>query len=111
MSPQPRPEPVIDIRDERMKDLKVQEKEQRLKLLKGKKTAIDLIDLAYNYAAMRGLVQKRAISEERALLVQEAVNNLDGDDEAAFDRLMAAYTFHEDDEDVAALVGDARRHG
>lgn len=75
---------------------------------KPKKTAIELIDLAHEYATMRGLVRKRELSPERGMIVQESVEALSDEDMYAFNSLIATYAFGSDAPDLVTLVGGAR---
>ena len=73
---------------------------------KRSKAAMDLIDLAHDFAISRGLVRKRELSADRMLLLEEAVNSLSETDLEAFNTLVAQYTFGSDMPD---LVGITRR--
>jgi PBSX family phage portal protein len=103
MKPAPEP-PGPDKNDKEMKDLKVKEQREKLRLIKGKKTANELIDLVHDYATMKGLVQKRELTPETQLLVEEAVDHLDSEDRTAFNRLFASYVFGGDDPDLQQIV-------
>jgi capsid portal protein len=71
---------------------------------KAPKKASDLIDLAHQYAAMRGLTKKREFTPERQLLLKEEVEGLSPDDTESFNRLLATYTFGKDTPDLVAIA-------
>lgn len=70
-------------------------------------TALELIDLAHDYAASKGLIQKE-VSEERKLVLKEELENLTVKDLEAFHTLVAQYTFGSDE---PGLVSIASYHG
>jgi hypothetical protein len=75
------------------------------------KTASEIVDLAQDFASIRGLTQKRELTPERVQLVQQQVLTLEGEDRKAFDTLLASYLFDVDavdDPDLVALAGYAR---
>ena len=67
------------------------------------KTAMELIDLAQDYAAARGLVRKQDLSEERRLLVLDEVDALTSEDLTAFNSLVASYTFGSNSPDLVQI--------
>lgn len=73
-----------------------------------KKTAIELIDLAHDYATVRGLVKKQELSPERELVVLEEVDQLEGSDKQAFNRLLAQFTIGSDDPELADVIAAVR---
>jgi PBSX family phage portal protein len=75
------------------------------------KTASEIVDLAQDFAAIRGLTQKRELTPERVQLVQQQVLVLEPEDRRAFDALLASYIFGveaADDSDLVELAGYAR---
>lgn len=76
--------------------------------VKVKKSATELITLAHDYAALKGIVKKRELSPERELLVMEDVELLTAEDAHAFNTLIAQYAFGEDAEDLIHIVGNIR---
>jgi len=84
-------------------------KKPQLKLVpKERKSAIELIELAQDYAASQGLIQKRDVSPERQVITEEAVRGLDEAELHAFNRLIATYAFGDDDPDLVTLVANTR---
>ena len=75
---------------------------------KKKKAAMELIELAHDYAVVQGLVKKQELSPARALLVKEEIEELTEDDERAFNTLLAQYAFGSDDPDLVAIVANGR---
>jgi PBSX family phage portal protein len=99
------PEPQANPNEAEMQKLKVQEQQLKNKnLAKGPKKATELIDLAHDYACMRGLVRKRALPIDRALVVKEEVASLTGEDRDAFEQLLAQYAFGKSDAQLQRLV-------
>lgn len=72
------------------------------------KTAMELIDLAQNYAAVRGLVKKADMTEDRGIEIRQAVDNLAGEELMAFNSLLATYTFGSDSPDLMSIVSRTR---
>lgn len=68
------------------------------------KKAIELIELAHDYASMKGLVSKREITPQRELLVKEEIEDLLLEDREAFNRLLATYTFGGDSADLVGIT-------
>lgn len=111
--PTPKPEPKEPAPPEKepteneqeMESLKIREQREKVRLLRGKKTATEIITLAHDYAALKGLVQKGdPLTVEASLQVAEAVAALTGDDLDAFNRLWATYAFGDDSDDLAAVA-------
>lgn len=113
-SPQPKPaEKPLEksLHETEMEKLKLEE--QRLKnkqLARTPKKATEIIELAHNYAAMKGLVQKRELSVDQQLIVKEDVAGLNEEEREAFDSLLSTYVFGADSEDLVSIVGHAHQH-
>lgn len=111
-SPQPTPEPPKESgpskNEKTMEELKIEEQKLKNKQMKEKpkekKAAIELIELAHDYAALQGLVRKRELSPERVLLVKEEVEQLTQEDMHAFNSLLAMYAFGADDDSLVNIV-------
>lgn len=69
------------------------------------KTAVELIELAHDYAAIKGLVVKGDISPEHKMLVQEEVDQLSPQEMQGFQTLIAQYVFGDTDPDLVDIVG------
>jgi hypothetical protein len=72
------------------------------------KAASELVDLAQDFAAMRGITQKREVSPERSQQVLQSIATLTPEDRHAFDSLLASYLYavdSPDDPDLVALAG------
>jgi PBSX family phage portal protein len=72
--------------------------------VKTPKTALELIELAQDYAAMKGLTKKRDISEEQSIALRETVAGLNAEETTAFNSLLATYTFGSDSPDLVAIT-------
>jgi hypothetical protein len=77
---------------------------------KGRKTAMELVDLAQDYAALHGLTQKREFPQSLALKLEDEVANLSPRDKKAFNTLIALHTFGSSDPDLVAIAGHAHCH-
>jgi PBSX family phage portal protein len=70
-----------------------------------KKTAMELVMLAKDYASMSGLLtQKAELSEERQALIKFDIDNLEPKDLMAFNELLATYTFGASTPDLVKLT-------
>jgi PBSX family phage portal protein len=75
-----------------------------------KKKAMELIDLAHDYASMRGILTERTISPQRALVIKEEVAELDEEEVEAFNSLLATYAFNTSDPELMELIGYTHEH-
>lgn len=73
-------------------------------------TPTELIDLAQDYLAMKGLVAKREIGSVRADYVTAAVRRLTKSERPVFDSLIAAYTYGSGEPDLVHLAHHACLH-
>lgn len=109
-SPQPEPEPQEQpvkpvVLNPGQKIVPFPNKPNTQGMQKQSKTAIELIDLAHDYAAIKGLIRKREVSPERQVLVEESVSDLSHSEMRAFNSLIATYAFGADDADLVSLSG------
>jgi PBSX family phage portal protein len=75
-----------------------------------KKTAIELINLAKDYAALTGLVQKRELSEDREVVVKFEIQNLGPEDLQVFNTLLSSYAFGSSSPDLVSLAHHSHAH-
>jgi PBSX family phage portal protein len=75
-----------------------------------KKSAMELIELAQDYAGLQGLIQKNDLTEERKLLVKEEISGLESADLEALNSLVATYTFGATSPDLIEMVACGHGH-
>jgi PBSX family phage portal protein len=74
------------------------------------RTATQLIELAQDYMAMKGLTRKRDLGAARQAQVTVEVSRLTKAERRAFDSLVAISTYGQDDPDLVRIVAHAHRH-
>lgn len=75
-----------------------------------KKSALELIEMAQDYAAMQGLIQKSDLTVERQLILKEELSGLDAKDMEALNSLVATYTFGASTPDLVGMVACGHGH-
>ena len=75
-----------------------------------RKTASELVDLAQDFLALRGLVAKREIGTARQAAVIKDMALLSKGDRKAFDSLIAAYTFGSGEPDLVNIAHHTCNH-
>jgi PBSX family phage portal protein len=73
------------------------------------RSATELIDLAQDYMAMKGLTKKRDLGAVRQAQVTVEVSRLTKAERRAFDSLVAISTYGQDDPDLVRVVAHAHR--
>jgi PBSX family phage portal protein len=71
---------------------------------KKKKTAMEILELASDYAAMKGLTHEPKPSEIRSAALKADVSTLDPDDLQALNEVLATYMFGQSTPDLARIV-------
>jgi PBSX family phage portal protein len=74
------------------------------------KTASELVELAQDYLSLKGLSQKREISDARSNAIKSEVLQLSRQDRKSFDSLVAAYTFGSGEPDLVNIASHICDH-
>ena len=80
------------------------------KLSQDRKTASELVDMAQDFLAMKGLVKKREVGAVRQAAVVADMARLTKNDRKAFDSLIAAYTFGSGEPDLVNIAHHTCNH-
>jgi hypothetical protein len=75
-----------------------------------KKTAMDIVDLAEDYAALKGLTRKRDFTPTQTQRILDEVKGLSPMEDRAFNTLLASLTYGSADPDLVHIAGCAHKH-
>ena len=77
---------------------------------KSKKSAMEVIELANDFARSKGLVRGRGLSAERTAILKQEINSLSSEDLQAFNTMVAEYMFGHSTPALAEIAGHAHKH-